>query len=117
MTYSRVIPRDLFNEANLLKCYGQLYLKLEQLNLPNVELEHERENECFEVVQDQQDGSLWIANVLLRVRGLTFILFRPLNSREPWPLYLLLDGEEIAVFTDSGEFTPEMLNFLKGQAT
>ncbi len=27
--YARVIPRDLFNEANLLKCFGNLYLRLE----------------------------------------------------------------------------------------
>ena len=33
MSYPRVIPRDLFNEASLLKCYGQVYLKLEELGL------------------------------------------------------------------------------------
>lgn len=26
MTYRRVIPRDLFNEADLLKCLGRLYI-------------------------------------------------------------------------------------------
>ncbi len=29
MTYKRVIPRDLFNEANLLKCYGALWIALD----------------------------------------------------------------------------------------
>ena len=39
--YNRVIPRDLFNEANLLKCMGQLYLCLEAANLKYVYLEHD----------------------------------------------------------------------------
>lgn len=30
MTYLRVIPRDLFNEAKLLKCLGKLYLEAEK---------------------------------------------------------------------------------------
>jgi hypothetical protein len=31
MGYTRVIPRDLFNEANLLKCIGGLYIALEHV--------------------------------------------------------------------------------------
>jgi len=45
MSYTRVIPRDLFNEANLLKCYGQIYIEVERMSLPDprayVEIEHD----------------------------------------------------------------------------
>jgi len=117
MTYLRVIPRDLFNEANLLKCHGQLYLNIETLNLPGVELVHEYDDEPFDIAMDPNDGSLMLLNVRLWVHGEPHILFRPLNSREPWPLYL--DGTEapepIAVFTDTGKFTAEFESFLKSQ--
>jgi hypothetical protein len=104
MSYVRVIPRDLFNEANLLKCYGQLYLRLESLGIERAYLEHD--GDAFEVVQDA-DGALSLANVTLYIDDEPQILFRPLNSRQPFPLYLRAD-EDIAVFTDSGEFTDEL---------
>jgi len=44
-------------------------------------------------------------------------LFRPLNSREDWPLYFLDDiEEEIAVFAKDGSFSSEMLNFFAGNS-
>lgn len=116
MSYLRVIPRDLFNEANLLKCYGQIYLHLERLNIKGVELVHEDDILPFDVRQYEDDGSLYIMNVKLVVHGGDCVLFRPLNSREPWPLYLQLGEEEIAVFNDDGSFTQEMLNFLEGDS-
>lgn len=123
MTYLRVIPRDLFNEANLLKCYAQLYLQLERLNLPHVRFEFLDEGAAvpFDVRQDPDDGSITVRNIQLTVRrplqlyGEQPDLRRPLNSREPWPLYLQNRfEEEIAVFNDDGTLTSEMLDFLKG---
>jgi hypothetical protein len=111
--YLRVIPRDLFNEANLLKCYGQLWLNLDRLNLQGVGLEHDGSE--FEVEQDLQDGSLTIVNVPLNVRGEFFYPYRPLNSRRPYPLYLTTEeGTEIEVFNDDGSFTDDMMHFLNG---
>lgn len=122
MSYIRVIPRDLFNEANLLKCYGQVFLQLEKLNLPNVTLAHASRRTGFEVQQDQNDGSITIWNVKLSKANSTgddFTLYdfkRPLNSREPWPLYLVNGDEDIPVFKgdDAGTFSAEMIAFLKG---
>lgn len=113
MTYLRVIPRDLFNEANLLKCYGQLYLELERLNIPGVELDH---NCCaFRIEQDPSDGAIFIANVLLRRDGVICSLLRPLNSRKAWPLYLHHDGwDDVAVFNDDGTLSDTMHKFLRG---
>lgn len=111
MAYIRIIPRDLFNEGNLLKCYGRLYLNLETANAPGVWLEHEF-GDAFEIDQDQDDGSITIVNVKLQVRGQYYALRRPLNSREAWPLYLMAGDTEIAVFDEHGDFTPQMRAFL-----
>lgn len=111
--YLRVIPRDLFNEASLLKCLGQLYLCLEKLQAPGVDLEHD--GEAFEVRQSDDDGSINVSNVLLSVRGEEMRLHRPLNSRQPWPLYLTTsDDEEFSVFNDDGTLTSDFLGVLHG---
>jgi hypothetical protein len=34
VSYFRVIPRDLFNEASLLKCYGRLAILLDDMRSP-----------------------------------------------------------------------------------
>jgi hypothetical protein len=124
MSYTRVIPRDLFNEANLLKCLGQLYLKLEQGWQQIAELEYDSEQvEGFDIQQSSDDGHLFVDNVRLKLLrskingGLPwhYILFRPLNSRDPYPLYLnpSWDSEPIPVFNDAGELSTEMVELLK----
>lgn len=112
MSYFRVIPRDLFNEANLLKCYGRIYINLETAELPHVEFIHD--GEAFQVEQDASDGSLFISNVQLLVNGQPQNLRRPLNSRASWPLELVDDEQgNIPVFNADGTFTEEMLAYLK----
>lgn len=120
MAYIRVIPRDLFNEANLLKCYGQIYLNLERVRADAelVEDDSLSSGKPFHITQDV-DGNLTITNVFLRVRGVRMPLRRPLNSREPWPLVMLYehpagDEDELPVFNGDGSFSDEMLAFLKG---
>lgn len=116
MSYQRVIPRDLFNEANLMKCYGQLYLELEHMNVPGVELEHHGDN--FIITQDESSGDLTINNILLVVGRKTYGFYRPLNSREGWPLYLMTGDDPIPVFlpgTGVGYLSDEFKRFiLKG---
>lgn len=110
-SYGRAIPRDLFNEANLLKCYGQIYIELERGHYPNVTFTHN--GGAFAITQDPSDGSLYIANVRLNVRGNIYNPRRPLNSRQSWPLYIWgPNEEEIEVFTNVGLFTEEMKMFL-----
>lgn len=116
MSYIRVIPRDLFNEANLLKCYGQIYLNLEKLRC-DADLNEGwmHEGEPFHIEQDL-DGNLTILNVYLRVRGVRMPLRRPLNARSPYPLYMQYDNDgdedEMPVFNDDGTFSDEMREFL-----
>lgn len=112
MSYTRVIPRDLFNESSLLKCYGRIYINLEFANSHDAELLHD--GSAFEVEQDDDSGAISITNVSLRVRGAAYALYRPLNSRETWPLYLLNGDTEIEVFNGDGSFSADMLVFLRG---
>jgi hypothetical protein len=115
MSYYRVIPRDLFNEANLLKCYGQIYLNLERIHVVNAELIND--GRAFEVIQAEYDGSLTLRNVKLLINGEEHRLHRPLNSRESWPLYLTdKDDEEVSVFNEDGSFTSDMLAKLGASA-
>lgn len=116
MPYNRVVPRDLFNEASLLKCYGRLCILLD--NLPRSSHRarlSEGDGSEFEVCQDDGDGSLTVSNLPFTIARRPFRLCRPLNSRRPWPLYVIDgDGEETEVFTDEGELTADFAHLIKG---
>lgn len=115
MTYQRVLPRDLFNEANLLKCLGQLALLVHEqlpavrgLYLAETDLE-----DAFDVQQDPNTGNLFVTNLAWCVDDPEFgpqpVYFeRPLNSRDPWPLRVLTEEDDaLRVFEDDGSVTPE----------
>lgn len=118
MTYTRVIPRDLFNEANLLKCYGQLWLKLENRFGGLIRMDDVISGERFEIVQRPEDGWTYIENLTPMIRGEAYRLVRPLNSREPWPLYAEKIGdpdfEGVAVFDDNGNLSDDFQRLLSG---
>lgn len=108
MTYKRVIPRDLFNEASLLKMLGVLYLRTEgdeRVELRHLDVAHPE----FVIEQDQADGSISVFNIRLFINGWHCPLYRPLNSRDSWPLWLKSphdpNFEDIKVFAeDIGEY-------------
>lgn len=104
-THVRVIPRDLFNEAKLLKCLGQVFIKLEDLGLEKC-LVHD--NQSFDVQQCDHDGSLYLTNLFFDSNSGCVYFTSPYNSRDSWPLRAdFPDDSTIEVFTDSGEFTSE----------
>jgi hypothetical protein len=121
MTYKRVIPRDLFNEANLLKCLGRLWICLGQRrDLPCSlgEIENgcdpgDHTGEAFQIHMNDKDGSLSVLNLPFRIRGERFTLSRPLNSRDPWPLYCEDNEGEVClpVFDDQGNLSQEFIEF------
>jgi hypothetical protein len=117
MSYIRVLPRDLFNEANLLKCLGQLWLLLDGKD-GSVKFVTEAVEDGFWIHQDPNDGSIYVANVEVSVRDRWARLSRPLNSRQPWPLYLsILEDpgfDPIAVFNDDGSLSDDMLRTMRG---
>lgn len=109
MSYERVIPRDLFNEASLLKCYGRLYIVLEGYRNVGFAM---NSVSSFDVVQREDDGALYVENLPFTIGDYEYRLTRPLNSRAPWPLYAESlddpDFDPVCVFTDSGALTIEM---------
>lgn len=100
--YNRVLPRDLFNEANLLKCIGKLVLMIEDGLIQDLIYHHD--GGPFVICQNEASGALYVANVEFFSKGGHKIdLQRPLNSRDHWPLYLNLDDDAHEVFNDAGE--------------
>lgn len=110
MSYIRVIPRDLFNEASLLKCLGKLALHLESIRSIAV---LEDFGQAFSVVQDENDGTISVENLPFMIGHEVVRLYRPLNSREPYPLYAQLGDEEIQVFDDAGDLSPQFLGAIE----
>jgi hypothetical protein len=110
MSYRRVIPRDLFNEGNFLKCWGQIALMT--MASRNVVIKHD--GKAFVIEQDES-GWLYAKNLVLVIRGVPFMVTRPLNSRGNYPVYLV-DGPEqnisVQIFDDDGLFTEEMNDFI-----
>jgi len=117
MSYIRVIPRDLFNEANLLKCLGRLWIETERFQsefaaCPAVRIEHD--GAAFDIEQGE-NGQLWVTNVRLYLHEQLCELWRPVNSREPWPLYLRSENglEDIEVFDETGKLSAELLAIIQ----
>lgn len=112
MSYRRVIPRDLFNEANLLKCYGRISILADFYQPGEIELRQTHDGH-FDVRQNSSSGGLEIFNVRLYINGVWHWLERPLNSRKAWPLYVTgtpddPDFDAIEVFDKDGQFSEEM---------
>jgi hypothetical protein len=103
--YRRVIPRDLFNEAKLLKCIGKMSVLIHDERIPNLNITHENESKGFIIAQDH-DGSIYVDNVFFFDNNGTPVYFHtPLNSKENWPLIMLYKEEEYFPFNDNGEYT------------
>lgn len=116
MGYIRVIPRDLFNEASLLKCYGKLAIALEVNNVPACRLSAE-DMDAFEIVQRDDDGAITIEGLTLLTAAHEYELWRPLNSREPWPLYAerIAEGlDPVAVFNRDGALSEDFKLLIRG---
>jgi hypothetical protein len=111
MSYFRVIPRDLFNEGNLLNCLGKLYMLLEKSDTGKIaKLEDSALSDGFDIEQDESDGSISVVNLPFLVNDEEFRLFRPLNARSNSPLYIETSDGPVRVFDEeqgenlSGEF-------------
>jgi hypothetical protein len=114
-TYERVFPRDLFNEAKLLKCIGQLTLLAHDKNL-DIDFVCDEYDlyDGFCINQNEDDGSLYVKNYNLLIKGENYHICNPYNSRANYPLLISLGDEEINVFDELGNFSEEFqTNFLK----
>jgi hypothetical protein len=116
MSYTRVIPRDLFNEAKLLKCLGRLALLIhnELTGGHPLKLLHRNPTRGFEIEQNQDDGTLYCRNLKCYCRTHELTLVAPYNAKDPYPLLCYYKDEEGYVFDDDGELNPQFLEFLAG---
>jgi len=118
-TYQRVIPRDFFNEAKLLKSLGRLSLSiLDNLEDVGQYLEEELEGVSFDIEQTI-DGDIYVDNhsVYISATQEKIELFSFLNSRLDYPLYFLNDyGDAEMVFKKSGKFTKEFLKYIRSRS-
>lgn len=117
MSYTRVLPRDLFNEAKLLKCLGQLSLVLHDgvgvdPDWRLILTHDDGDGPGFNIRQRNDDGGLWCKNLYLMTGPHFITLYTAYNSKEPFPLYFELQNFDGAVFTDGGKFTSDFIEAL-----
>lgn len=103
--YLRVIPRDFFNEAKLLKCMGQLSLKILDYQLPEgLNITIHESGDPFNICLSE-DGSLFVSNYPIMVNGSQVFFKTAYNSKSPFPFYAEIDYCDILVFDEAGNFT------------
>lgn len=107
--YIRVIPRDLFNEAKLLKCLGALYIAAEHIDNETLRVErlHDDTREGFDIVQCPDDGSIMCRDVIVKFHGHVIPVYTGLNSRLPYPLVAQFEDRTAYVFDHVGELTED----------
>lgn len=115
--YTRVMPRDLFNEAKLLKGWGRLSLLIhdEMAFTEGLTIHHDTEcDDGYTIVKIDSSGDLMVENLTLAVMGDIIKIASVLNSNEKWTLYFeSKDGvHEGEVFNDHGNFSAEFIIYL-----
>ena len=109
--YLRVIPRDLYNEAKLLKCLGKVALEVHN---EMIELIIHFDGSGFLIKQEESDGSIYCDNLRFTdKRGVAIYFSSPLNSKLNWPLYFEMRLYTYPVFDDAGFFTEEFSRAFK----
>lgn len=108
-SYTRVIPRDLFNEAKLLKCIGQLVLLIHDCKGPDG-LTFDHDGEPFNI-DLMDEGYLTVTNIDFVLRGEGLLFIAQYNSKSAYPLYLYHGYCETLVFKEDGSFTFEFIEF------
>lgn len=112
LTYKRVLPRDLFNEAKLLKCAGKLVLLIEDhMAPPNLSYEYDtKQTDNFICGQDESNGAFFIKNVTFKLTDRLFDLVVYQNRNMNWNAYALYpDYTEIPVFNEKGDLTTDFI--------
>lgn len=107
-SHYRVIPRDFFNESKLLKCLGAFTIEMEKYSTLTVEHEHKP----FEIRQ-MESSELVCFNYRFFNGEDQLYMFIPYNSKNPYPLYASIDGQDINVFNNLGKFSAEFIKKVK----
>lgn len=106
--YSRVIPRDFFNEAKLLKCMGFLALYILERKVP-FQMKIKESGEPFEIIRNDEHDMLIVQNYEVYIKGEVYEVGTLYNSKDNFPLYAIIDDEEVKVLDEGGKFTEEFM--------
>lgn len=105
--YHRVYPRDLFNESQLLKCLGRLFIEAEVNEHLTVVLDAQRPI----ILLDLMSGGIAVQDLFITYKGEKYQHLRPVNSRVNYDLELISpDYKLFKAFNQSGEFVFESLD-------
>lgn len=113
MSYTRVIPRDFFNEAKLLNCMGHLNIVAGNEIAANasISITIDENGQPFEIAKDESSGDIYISNYECTVNGVVVRFQTNLNSRNPFPLQCYHNNTPYSVFLNSGELDSEFIDF------
>ena len=100
--YKRVLPRDAFNEAKLLKCVGKLTMMIEDGELPAWQYHYD--GDAFNIVQDDSEGSISVANITFWRNKKQVCVFTPLNSKAAWPAFFRDGDDDYYLFSEAGQY-------------
>lgn len=113
--YGRVLPRDLFNEAKLLKCMGRLCLLIED-NMTPIDMtidEYATDGEEGFKIGLADDGALSIANLVITIKGAPYLFKTTYNSKDNFPFFVEHNYCEYRVFDEKGDWDNEFINFIQ----
>ncbi len=112
MKYERVLPRDLFNEAKLLKCMAKLSL-MELDNMLPCKMIIVYDNKPFDI-QLLEEGSLYVRNieVFIKDEAPAFLFKTTYNSKANYPFFVEHKHCDYRVFDEEGKFATEFIDFV-----
>ena len=102
--YHRVIPRDFFNEAKLLKCLGAFQLAILDNQTNGIKFDVDYDGSPFEIFQNPNDGSIEVINYKVYFNTEEVQLYTPLNSKDNYPLIARYKNEEYYPIDEKGKF-------------
>lgn len=109
-SYKRVIPRDFFNEAKLLKCMGVLALAVLDHKTPeNIEIKIDENDEAFDIVLDEMFNLICVSNYEVQINGEYYTVGTTYNSKSNFPFYVIVEDEEVEIFDDNGKFSNDFI--------
>jgi hypothetical protein len=107
--YTRVSPRDLFNEAKLLKCLGHLALMIHDNKLQGITFSDS--GIPFKIGLHDAGYLTATQGVKFKKDGELIWLGTSYNSKANYPLICMADYEEIQVFDESGAITDDFFEY------
>ncbi len=117
-SHKRVIPRDFFNEAKLLKCMGMLALSVLDSQTPDgIDIEVEERGEPFNISMDEGWNIFTVTNYPVYVNGEQYVVGTTINSKEPFPFYLIDEEEyvEVLIFDNNGKYSDEFIEHFQNK--